>query len=66
MHYDLISPVFSKDFNIKEFKKTIKDLYQVAGVEGRSIIFLIEEHYLLKAEMMEMVNSLLSSGEIPD
>jgi len=65
LHYDIISPNFTKDYSIKDFKKVLKDLYQVSGVEGRGVVFLIEEHHLIKKEILELINSLLCSGEVP-
>ena len=38
---------------------------QVAGVEGREIVYLLEDHQILEPSYLELINSLLSSGEIP-
>ena len=38
---------------------------QVAGVEGREIIYLLEDHQVLEPTYLELINSVLSSGEVP-
>jgi len=38
---------------------------QEAGIEGQQMIVLLEDHQLLEAAFLELVNSLLSAGEIP-
>ena len=38
---------------------------QKTGVEGEHLILLLEDHQLLEPTYLELVNSLLSSGEIP-
>ena len=38
---------------------------QRSGIEGEEIIFLLEDHQILLPSFLEMINSLLSAGEIP-
>ena len=37
----------------------------MAAVESRTIIFIIEMHHIVSPEIMEYINSLLCSGEVP-
>lgn len=37
----------------------------MAGVEGREIIYLLEDHQVLEPTYLELINSVLSSGEVP-
>jgi dynein heavy chain 2, cytosolic len=64
-NFEIMSLSLTKDTTIKEFKKFIKEIFQLTGVEGRNTIFLIEEHHMTRGGFMEYVNSLLSSGEVP-
>jgi dynein heavy chain 2, cytosolic len=38
---------------------------QQAGIEGQQMIILLEDHQLIDSGFLELVNSLLASGEIP-
>ena len=38
---------------------------QKSGIEGEHLILLLEDHQLLEPTYLELINSLLSSGEIP-
>lgn len=40
-------------------------MLQQAGIEGQQMIILLEDHQLLDPSFLEMINSLLSAGEIP-
>ena len=38
---------------------------QEAGIEGHQMIILLEDHQLIDTTFLELINSLLSAGEIP-
>ena len=38
---------------------------QRAGVEGEQVVLLLEDHQFVDLSFLELVNSLLSSGEVP-
>lgn len=38
---------------------------QSAGIDGEQVILLIEDHQLVEAEFLELINSLLCSGDVP-
>lgn len=37
---------------------------QAAGVEGEQVYFILEDYQLINPEYLDLVNSLLSSGEV--
>jgi len=37
---------------------------QLAGVEGQQVYLLLEDHQITDIAFLDMVNSLLSSGEV--
>lgn len=38
---------------------------QKAGIEGEQMALVLEDHHLVDNSMLELINSLLSAGEIP-
>lgn len=38
---------------------------QSAGIEGEQVVLLLEDHQFIEPSFLEMINSLLSSGEVP-
>jgi dynein heavy chain 2 len=38
---------------------------QKAGIEGEQMALVLEDHHLVHPAMLELINSLLSAGEIP-
>lgn len=38
---------------------------QVAGIEGESVYLVVEGHQIINNIYMDMINSLLCSGEVP-
>ena len=54
-----------KNFGLKQFKTELKNAMQCAGVEDEQVFLLVEDHNLIDFQFLDMVNSLLSSGEVP-
>ncbi|XP_028817493.1 cytoplasmic dynein 2 heavy chain 1 isoform X3 [Denticeps clupeoides] len=61
----LFSPKISRGYGLKQFKSDIKTVMQLAGIEGQQVVFLLEDYQFVHPSFLEMVNSLLSSGEVP-
>ena len=38
---------------------------QMAGIDGQQVVLLLEDHQLIDPSYLELVNSLLSAGEVP-
>lgn len=55
MHY-LIPPQFSID---------LKVALETAGIKGEQVVVMIEDFQICKESILEVINSLLSSGEVP-
>ena len=64
-HAKLITLKMGKNYGLKQFKQEVKNAMQIAGVENEQVFFLLEDHNLIDHNFLDMVNSLLSSGEIP-
>ncbi|XP_077466766.1 cytoplasmic dynein 2 heavy chain 1 isoform X1 [Stigmatopora argus] len=66
MHgYSLFTPNISRHYTLKHFKTDLKNVMQLAGLEGQQVVFLLEDYQFVFPDFLEMVNSLLSSGEVP-
>ncbi|XP_019720995.1 cytoplasmic dynein 2 heavy chain 1-like, partial [Hippocampus comes] len=66
MHgYFLFTPKISRGYSLKHFKNDLKTVMQLAGLEGQQVVFLLEDYQFVHSAFLEMVNSLLSSGEVP-
>ncbi|CAK9088100.1 Cytoplasmic dynein 2 heavy chain 1 (Dynein heavy chain isotype 1B) [Durusdinium trenchii] len=51
--------------SLKSFCNELKHVVQTAGVEGRHTVLYVEDHQIFAEEVLEMLNSLLCSGEVP-
>ena len=38
---------------------------QLAGIEGEQVVLLLEDHQFVEPQFLELINSLLSAGEVP-
>ena len=61
----LVHLKMGKNFGIKQFKNDLKAVMQLSGVEEEQIFMVIEDQNLIEDHFLDLVNSLLSSGEIP-
>ena len=64
-NYEFFSLSLTKNYNLKDFKKNIKDLFGILINDNRTTVFLIEMYHIVIPEIMEYINSLLCSGEVP-
>ncbi|CAF3391936.1 unnamed protein product [Rotaria sp. Silwood1] len=61
----LFSPKVSRSYGIKQFKNDLKVILQSAGVEGEQCVLLMEDYQFIESTFVELINSLLSAGEVP-
>ena len=38
---------------------------QQAGIEGEQVLLILEDHQFVESTCLELINSLLSAGEVP-
>ncbi|KAM4566457.1 cytoplasmic dynein 2 heavy chain 1 isoform 3-T3 [Odontesthes bonariensis] len=66
MHgYTLFTPKISRVYTLKHFSNDLKSVMQLAGLDGQQVVLLLEDYQFVHLAFLEMVNSLLSSGEVP-
>ncbi|XP_051782842.1 cytoplasmic dynein 2 heavy chain 1 isoform X2 [Erpetoichthys calabaricus] len=61
----LFTPKITRGYGLKQFKNDLKQVMQLTGIEGQQVVFLLEDYQFVHPSFLEMVNSLLSSGEVP-
>ncbi|XP_010008233.1 PREDICTED: cytoplasmic dynein 2 heavy chain 1-like, partial [Nestor notabilis] len=61
----LISPKISRGYELKQFKNDLKYVMELAGIEAKQVVLLLEDYQFVHSTFLEMVNSLLSSGDVP-
>ncbi|XP_078258652.1 cytoplasmic dynein 2 heavy chain 1 isoform X1 [Rhinoraja longicauda] len=61
----LFTPKISRGYEIKQFKNDLKHVMQLSGLDGHQVVLVLEDYQFVHAQFLEMVNSLLSSGEVP-
>ncbi len=61
----IFTPKINRAYGVKQFKNDLKLVLQQAGIEGQQMVVLLEDHQIVDQSFLEMINSLLSAGEIP-
>lgn len=65
LNYLFMTLNITRDYTLKDYRRDLKVVLQQAGVEGRSTVLFVEEHMLLESSFIQLLNSLLSAGEVP-
>jgi len=60
-----VTPFVTRDYTKKKFFNDLKQCFESAGVEGRNVVLYIEDHNMHYDFVLEAVNSILSSGDVP-
>ncbi|CAL1265870.1 unnamed protein product [Larinioides sclopetarius] len=61
----IVSPKVNPNYSIKQFSNDLKTVMQMAGIEGKEVLLLLEDYQILDDEFLELIDSLLSSGDVP-
>ncbi|OXB57863.1 hypothetical protein ASZ78_016437 [Callipepla squamata] len=61
----LFTPKISRGYELKQFKNDLKHVMELAGIEAQQVVLLLEDYQFVHPTFLEMINSLLSSGEVP-
>lgn len=63
--YEVHSPKPSREYGPKQFFADIKAVIAIAGVRGEHVVLFIEDFQITTESILEIINSLLSAGEVP-
>jgi dynein heavy chain 2, cytosolic len=65
LRMQIVSPSTSRDYGMREFKKELKGFLEIVAVQNKHTLLYLEDHHLVRSEFLEVLNSLISCGEIP-
>ncbi|GAB6032228.1 Cytoplasmic dynein 2 heavy chain 1 [Chamberlinius hualienensis] len=54
-----------RGYGIKHFKSDLKNAIQLAGIDEQDVVLLLEDHQLIDDMFVELINSVISTGEVP-
>ncbi|KAB0795300.1 hypothetical protein PPYR_12139 [Photinus pyralis] len=54
----------TKNYKVGEFREDLKTLYSVTGVFARPTTFLFNDTQVMNEQFLEIINNMLSSGEV--
>nr|XP_034179953.1 dynein heavy chain 2, axonemal [Osmia lignaria] len=54
----------TKQYRLAEFREDLKTLYMKSGVEGKPCTFLFNDTQVVEEQFLEIVNNMLSTGEV--
>jgi len=55
----------SKGYNIQSFRNDLGSLYTKAGVDNTPVVFLFADNQIVDETMLEDINGMLNTGEVP-
>ncbi|TKS69390.1 Dynein heavy chain 2, axonemal [Collichthys lucidus] len=64
--YQVFQVEVTNQYHKTEFRQDIKKLYRVTGVDNKSTVFLFSDTQIVDESFLEDINSILSSGEVPN
>eukprot|EP00501_MAST-03F_sp_TOSAG23-6_P000982 GSMAST32.ASY1.ANO1.1018.1 assembled CDS len=59
-----ITPFITRRYSQKSFHVDLKNVLFEGGIEGRPVVFYLEDYHFIGDYILQSVNSLLSAGEI--
>ncbi|ESO93665.1 hypothetical protein LOTGIDRAFT_209197 [Lottia gigantea] len=62
---EFFSPKTSRGYGLKQFKNDLKTVMQSSGIDGNQVVMVLEDHQFVEPQFLELINSLLSAGEVP-
>lgn len=61
-----LSIEINRGYGLRDFREDMKKFMIATGVEGKDIVFLFADNQVVDESMLEDINSVLNSGEIPN
>lgn len=62
---ELFEIQLSRGYDEASFREDIKKLYDIAGTQGKRVVFLFTDSQAVDDSFLELVNTMLSTGVIP-
>lgn len=64
-HMKLVTANVTLNYDKEAFRNELKELLKLVGIEGQQAVYYFEDHQIVTESMLEDINSLLSSGNLP-
>ncbi|EKX39469.1 hypothetical protein GUITHDRAFT_160010 [Guillardia theta CCMP2712] len=62
---EIFIPKIGRGYDMKQFINDLKVCVQVTGVQGTPYALFLEDYQLVDSSLLQVINGLLSSGEVP-
>jgi dynein heavy chain 2 len=62
---DVVTLNLTRDYSLKAFRNDLRTIIQRCGVQNERVTLLLEDHCLIHDAFLQMINSLVSCGEVP-
>ena len=62
---EVVTLNMTRDYSLKTFRNDLRAVIQRCGVQNERITLLLEDHCLIHDTFLQMINSLVSCGEVP-
>lgn len=56
----------TKKYKVQEFREDLKTLYTMVGVQNKTISFIFKDNQVAEEVFLEIINNMLSVGEVPN
>lgn len=56
----------TKNYKNQQWKDDLKKLLKIGGMEGKQVVFLFNDTQVLQESMLEDINNMLNTGEVPN
>ena len=63
--YEYYTPAVPREYGVKQFLVDVKVALLTAGIKGEHVVLMIEDFQITSEAILEVINSLLSAGEVP-
>ncbi|AYU77362.1 dynein heavy chain, putative [Leishmania donovani] len=65
MNMDVQTVHIARNYGIEEFRDEVRKVLLDSGARGKEVVFVISDSQLVHSEMLEDINNLLNTGEVP-
>ena len=64
--YDVFSIEITKSYGMAEWHDDLRSLFMLAGVEGKSVVFLFAGSQIVQESFLEDISNILNAGVVPN
>jgi len=64
--YQLFQVEITRQYKKTEFHEDLRKLYNLTGVQNKPTVFLFNDTQIIETSFLEDINSILTSGEVPN